>query len=266
MMVSLMMRHLFSILSPTLSDLYRLSFITKKMPLPFFFEENLNPQPTFKLSEETSKHVIQVLRMKKGEELQLTDGKGLLLTCQILYEHKKATEVKLLATNHLPRPTTQISIAISLIKNNSRFEWFLEKATEIGVSAIIPLICERTEKQRFRYDRMKAILISAMLQSQQAWLPLLSEPIKFSELITDPSYQQKYIAHCIEEEKNLLSKEIFQAGKQLILIGPEGDFTKDEVDEALQNNFIPVSLGSTRLRTETAGIVACVLLNDGKYM
>ncbi len=100
-----------------------------------------------------------------------------------------------------------------------------------------------------------------MLQSQQAWLPLLSEPIKFKEFIKQPLRQQKYIAHCIDEEKNLLSNEAFQTTDQLILIGPEGDFTKDEVDAALQNNFIPVSLGSTRLRTETAGIVACVLLN-----
>lgn len=231
------------------------------MSFPIFFDENLNAQSTFKLSEETSKHVIQVLRMKKGEELQLTNGKGLLFTCQINYEHKKETEVKVLAINTHPQPIRQISIGISLIKNSSRFEWFLEKATEIGVSNIIPLICERTEKQHFRYDRMKAILVSAMLQSQQAWLPSLSEPVNFKELIKQSSHQQKYIAHCIDEEKKQLNKETLHTNERLILIGPEGDFTKDEIDVAMQNNFIPVSLGNTRLRTETAGIVACVLLN-----
>lgn len=231
------------------------------MSLPFFFEENLISQSTFVLSEETSKHVIQVLRMQRGEEFQLTNGKGLMLTCQIIYEHKKATEVKVVATQHQPPSPKKITVAISLIKNKSRFEWFLEKATEIGIFTIIPLVCERTEKQHFRYERMKAILISAMLQSQQVWLPVLSDPVKFRQLVINSSHQQKYIAHCIDEEKKQLSNEILLAGEHLLLIGPEGDFTKDEVDEALQNNFIPVSLGSTRLRTETAGIVACVLLN-----
>jgi 16S rRNA (uracil1498-N3)-methyltransferase len=230
------------------------------MPLPFFFEENLSSATTFILSQQTSKHVIQVLRMQKGETLQLTNGKGLILTCEIIYEHKKSTEVKIIATKHQPQPAKQITIAISLIKNNSRFEWFLEKATEIGISAIVPVICERTEKQHFRFERMKAILISAMLQSQQAWLPLLSEPLKFKEFIKQSSYQQKYIAHCIDEEKKQLSNEALQVGDHAILIGPEGDFTKEEVDAALDNNFVPVSLGNTRLRTETAGLVACVLL------
>ncbi|MEO6330500.1 MAG: RsmE family RNA methyltransferase [Ginsengibacter sp.] len=232
------------------------------MPVPFFFEENLTSQSTFVLSEETSKHVIQVLRMQKGEEFRLTNGKGHMLTCQIIYEHKKAAEVKVITNTHQPKPPKKITVAISLIKNKSRFEWFLEKATEIGVSGIIPLVCERTEKQHFRYERMRAILISAMLQSQQVWLPLLSEPVKLGELVISSSHQTKYIAHCIDEEKKQFSNETLLTGDQLILIGPEGDFTKDEVDAAVQNNFIPVSLGNTRLRTETAGIVACVLLND----
>jgi 16S rRNA (uracil1498-N3)-methyltransferase len=205
--------------------------------------------------------------MQKGEQLQLTNGKGEVLTAEITSSNIKSTEVKILSTDNSQR-STKITIAISLIKSNVRFEWFLEKATEIGVSEIIPLICERTEKQHFRYDRMKSIMISAMLQSQQAWLPLLREPVNFIKIIKRSSYHCKYIAHCLEEEKKELSNETDLPGKQdfglsdkIIFIGPEGDFSKNEIDEALKNEFIAVSLGSTRLRTETAGVVAAVLLN-----
>ena len=246
------------------------------MSLPIFFQEELSPGTSFKLSEETSKHIIQVLRMKEGEHLQLTNGKGKIITAEIITEHKKATEVKVLSTSNIPPRTSNITIAISLIKNNSRFEWFLEKATEIGISEIIPLICERTEKQNFRHDRMRSILISAMLQSQQAWLPILHEPVKFKEVIKNSTRHNKFIAHCDEDKKTDLAKIINHKnvgtsqvlpmgedlGGALILIGPEGDFTKEEIDLAKQNNFIPVSLGDTRLRTETAGIVPAVLLNQ----
>lgn len=238
------------------------------MSLPFFFEENLPTPHSFVLSEDTSRHITQVLRMQKGEQLQVTNGKGQIITTEIILANKKATEVKILSTDKR-QPSTKNTIAISLLKINSRFEWFLEKATEIGVSEIIPLICERTEKQHFRYDRMKGILISAMLQSQQAWLPLLSQPVKFMELIKKSLHQYKYIAHCTEEEKKQLSNEICLPGNQvfkqcdkLILIGPEGDFSKNEIEEAVKNNFIVVSLGATRLRTETAGVAAAVLLNN----
>ena len=231
------------------------------MSLPFFFLEEFSKENIFILSEDTSKHIIQVLRMKKGEQLQLTNGKGEIITTKIISENKKATEVKVLSTANIPHRTSNISIAISLIKNTNRFEWFLEKATEIGVSEIIPLLCERTEKQNFRHDRMKNILVSAMLQSQQAWLPILHQPIKFEEAIKNAGHQNKYIAHCIEDEKKkIIDPSINQSS--IILIGPEGDFSKREIEMALADNFIPVTLGNTRLRTETAGIVANVFLNN----
>ena len=234
----------------------------KLMSLPFFYIEQIPVnQSSFILSEDTSKHIIQVLRMKQGEQLQLTNGKGEIITVEIISENKKAAEVNALSTSNIPPRTSNITIAISLIKNTNRFEWFLEKSTEIGISEIIPLICERTEKQHFRHDRMKNILISAMLQSQQAWLPVLHEPIKFKDIIKNSTHQKKYIAHCIEEEKKQLTNEAIKQST-IILIGPEGDFTKEEVEFAKQNNFIPVSLGDTRLRTETAAIVGCVLLNQ----
>jgi 16S rRNA (uracil1498-N3)-methyltransferase len=235
------------------------------MTLPFFYIENFDAgTKTIVLDEDTSRHVVQVLRMKEGEKLNLTDGKGNLITAEITDAHKKHCDVEIKAVSNEPRVVRQISIAISLLKNTNRFEWFLEKATEIGVSEIIPLICKRTEKQKFRYDRMKGICISAMLQSQQCWLPVLHEPIRFENLVIwKLDNCQKLIAHCIESQKQMLNHQLIsKSSNQLILIGPEGDFTKEEITLALENNFIPVSLGETRLRTETAGIVAAALLRN----
>ena len=233
------------------------------MQLPFFFEENLPSSGNLILSEESSRHIVQVLRMKEREELLVTNGKGVVLKASLLSANKKKAEAKILSNSFLERTSPRVAIGISLIKNKNRFEWFLEKAVEIGVSEIIPFISSHTEKQQFRQDRMKGILISAMLQSQQAWLPEITSPLKFSDLLTNFSYQNKYIAHCIKGDKKSLTGELSNINKDentIILIGPEGDFTKEEVDEAIQNKFIPVSLGETRLRTETAGIVAAVLL------
>lgn len=231
------------------------------MALPFFFVENID-SASIVLDEETSKHIVQVLRMQNDEQLQLTDGKGNLSTALIFDNNRKRCTVKITETVSIKPQTSNVTIAISPVKNNSRFEWFLEKATEIGVTTIIPLICTRTEKQHFKYDRMKSILISAMLQSQQAWLPELHEPSKFSDVIIGTWAEQKFIAHCdLENNKvELPSHLVKQSASKIILIGPEGDFTKEEIAFALKNNFHPVALGNTRLRTETAGIVAATLL------
>jgi 16S rRNA (uracil1498-N3)-methyltransferase len=221
----------------------------------------LPSQKTIVLDEETSKHIVQVLRMKIGEKLNLTDGKGNLLNAEIEDDHKKHCAVKIIDRQFIPEVAKKISIGISLIKNTSRFEWFLEKATELGVYEIIPLICDRTEKQKFRTDRMVSILVSAMLQSQQCWLPVLQEPVAVKKIIENAQQQQKFIAHCIEEEKTKLSDLVNEsANTVIILIGPEGDFTKKEIELAIQNKFVAVTLGDTRLRTETAGIAAGVIL------
>ncbi len=217
----------------------------------------------FVLNEETSKHVVQVLRMNKGEQLQLTDGEGNLYIAEIIDDNRKKCELKILSCSNQPVTSKKVTIAISPVKNNARFEWFLEKATEIGVREIVPLLCTRTEKQHFRHDRMKSILVSAMLQSQQCWLPLLKDPIKFDNFVKQPIKGQKFIAHCEDESNKVrLSPSIInkEMGK-LILIGPEGDFTSAEIVIAIQNNFVPVTLGENRLRTETAGVVAVVLLS-----
>ncbi len=229
------------------------------MALPFFYIEKLTTQ-TVVLNEETSKHIVQVLRMQNGEQLQLTDGKCNLFTCEIIDNNRKRCAVTIKETVHTKPQTPNISIAISLLKNSGRFEWFLEKATEIGVAEIIPLICTRTEKIAFKHERMNSILISAMLQSQQTYLPQLHEPVKFNEAISKATQQQKFIAHCEDENKKVQLSTIKQFNNAAILIGPEGDFTKEEIALALKNNFTPVALGDTRLRTETAGVVAATLL------
>jgi 16S rRNA (uracil1498-N3)-methyltransferase len=232
------------------------------MSLPFFYKEDLIASTTnVVLDVATSKHIVQVLRMQNGEQLQLTNGKGGLFTAQITDNNRKRCTVKITQQSTIANLKSKITIAISPVKNNTRFEWFLEKVTEISVSEIVPLICSRTEKTAFKFDRMKSILVSAMLQSQQCWLPVLQEPTKFNELVKSSAQQQKFIAHCIDDAKRSLA-DLSNAtlSSKIILIGPEGDFTADEIELALQNHYSAVSLGETRLRTETAGIVAATLL------
>ena len=228
------------------------------MSLPFFYLPDLS-EKTIVLNEDNSKHIISVLRMSVGEELLFTDGKGTKAKTRIVNDNRKKTVVEITSTELIPQRKNTIAIGISLIKNVSRFEWFLEKATEIGVGEIIPLICERTEKEKFRQDRLQQILISAMLQSQQCHMPLLQEPLAFNKAV-NLNFEQKFIAHCTDEKKAPLSTQSKRSTSSLILIGPEGDFTNIEIELALNKKFVPVSLGENRLRTETAGIVAATLL------
>ena len=233
------------------------------MSAPYFYFPGLDPaQPTSTLDEESSKHIIQVLRMKAGEELRITDGKGNLSLSVIRDPNKKKCMVSHESFDHQNPPKRKITIAISLIKNNTRFEWFLEKATEIGISEIFPLICERTEKRELRTERMKSILISAMLQSQQSWLPEIKEPTMFRNALEIFRHQQKFIAYVSDDHEAHLSDLInSNLTSQIVLIGPEGDFTSEEIDLAMLYNFLPASLGPNRLRTETAGLVALTLLH-----
>ncbi|MDB5205296.1 MAG: rRNA ((1498)-N(3))-methyltransferase [Flavisolibacter sp.] len=234
------------------------------MSIPLFYIQDISSK-IITLDEDTSKHIISVLRMQKEEQVLLTDGKGTKATATIIDDNRKRCSVQIVNADKQDQSQPKITIAISIIKNASRFEWFLEKATEIGVSEIIPLLCERTEKEKFRYDRMKGILVSAMLQSQQTWLPILHQPTSFETVIKGAAQEQKFIAHCLPENKVSLTPQLSSLStNQLILIGPEGDFTPNEINLALQNNFTPVALGNTRLRTETAGIVAATLIKMGK--
>lgn len=230
------------------------------MSVPFFYEPNIKAGlSTFELSEASSRHCIQVLRMRTGARLNLTNGMGGLFEAKILSEDRKAAVVQIISEAWIPNASTSKSIGIALLKNSDRFEWMLEKITEIGVSQIFPLTSKRSEQHRFRFDRYNQILIAAMLQSQQCWLPELHEPQSVEKLIQHSTHDLKLIAHCEEDTKNPLQL-VSPSKNSLVLIGPEGDFTKEEIELALKNSFLPISLGNTRLRTETAGVVAITLL------
>jgi 16S rRNA (uracil1498-N3)-methyltransferase len=230
------------------------------MALPFFYTPQLHAGPVV-LDEATSKHIAGVLRMKAGETIRLTDGNGTNAEAVIADDNRKRCTVHVAAVITERERATHVSIAISLLKNVARFEWFLEKATEIGVAEIVPLLCERTERTAFRHDRMQTILISAMLQSQQCRLPVLHQPVKFDKLLQTAQQENRFIAHCLPQQKQSLYELLKNnKGSSLMLIGPEGDFTTGEIEQALQQHFLPVTLGDTRLRTETAGMVAAAWL------
>jgi 16S rRNA (uracil1498-N3)-methyltransferase len=231
------------------------------MQLPLFYSETLAQDGFVTLNEETSKHVSQVLRMKASDLLQLTDGKGSLVTASVTEPHKRATIVTIIKSETIASPPDAIALAVSPLKNAGRFEWLLEKATELGVNSIIPILCERTEKQHLKQERLHNILISAMLQSRQVWLPEMQAAVPFSKALEVQSFQQKYIAHCADGEKQDLNKLLSNhTGSVVTLIGPEGDFSLKEIDACIAAGFTAVSLGKTRLRTETAGMVASVLM------
>jgi len=230
--------------------------------MPYFYIASLKDKgETFVLNENSSRHILQVLRMQPGENLQLTDGRGGLVLCSITEAHKKRCRVTVIEKQAKEPAKRRVILALSLLKNSSRFEWFLEKATELGVSEIIPLKCARTEKQQFRTERMQGILESALIQSQQVWIPKLVEPQIFSSWIETAQADQKFIAHCETGARRRLSEMInTNLSSQLILIGPEGDFTEEEIRQSLAARFIAVDLGENRLRSETAAVAASAIL------
>ncbi len=231
----------------------------------FYNAEIQNTDTFFQFDKEESKHIIKVLRKKGGDTIFITDGKGNLFHAEITLESEKKCEVKIIKIDVFESKNYHLHIAIAPTKINDRLEWFLEKATEIGIDEISPIICDHSERKTFKIDRAVKIIQGAMKQSNQFYLPQINEPISFNDFIKKETNSTKFIAHCEENKKDLF-KNSFQAHQNiLILIGPEGDFSTKEIEIALKNNFIPVSLGNTRLRTETAGVVAChtvALINE----
>ena len=232
------------------------------MSVPYFYEPLIATGMTqFTLSETSSKHCVQVLRMDVGEQIDITNGQGGLFHATIQVAHKKNAVVTITASTQTDRPKQKLQLGISLLKNAVRLEWLFEKATEIGVTSITPLVCERTIHERFKTERMQQIIQSAMIQSQQTWLPVLSEPMPLLQFITNGIATQKLIAHCEPLHKTSI-QSIEPSDDLLLLIGPEGDFAPSEIEAAIAKDFMPIDLGPTRLRTETAGIFALSCLKN----
>jgi 16S rRNA (uracil1498-N3)-methyltransferase len=228
-----------------------------------FYTPDIAPShPQYFLNEEESKHAVRVLRLEIGAEVQLIDGKGGLYTAQIKDAHPKRTILQItnVVTEYSKR-NHYLHIAIAPTKNLDRLEWFLEKATEIGIDEISLIVCQRSERKEAKTERLNKIITAAIKQSLKAYHPVLNEPIALNKFLTLPFDGQKFIAHCEDSQKASLTNEIQKQGKYLILIGPEGDFSPAEIDSALHNGYKAITLGESRLRTETAALEACFEVN-----
>lgn len=210
-----------------------------------------------------SRHIVRVLRKKESDILQITNGKGFLFDAKIIIASDKKCVVDIIAVQEKPKSWDYyLHIAIAPTKINDRFEWFLEKATEIGIDEITPVFCSNSERRNVKLDRFEKIIQSAMKQSLKFTLPKINEPIKFNDFINQKNEGTLCIAHCEDDtNKNLLKSVVKSSEKTTILIGPEGDFSSDEITKALAKKFIPISLGESRLRTETAGLVAVNIIS-----
>lgn len=219
----------------------------------------------FSFSKEESRHISKVLRKKEGDVLQITNGNGWLFQAQIINNDLNNCLAEVTSKTFQTKKTYNLHLAVAPTKMNDRYEWFLEKATEIGVDTITPIICERSERKQIKHDRFEKMLITAMKQSLQCYLPKLNPATAFNEFITKEFTDQKFIAHCEDINRKSLKQQLRPKQNITILIGPEGDFTVKEIENAVKSNFIPVTLGNTRLRTETAAIAAChsvAFIND----
>ncbi len=212
------------------------------------------------LSPEESAHCLRVLRLSKGDTVILIDGKGGMYEAVITEPDTRGCRLEI--TRVLPSPPQrkhQIHIAIAPTKNMDRLEWFVEKSVEIGIDRITPLLCQRSERRVLKTDRLHKLIISTMKQAMVTQLPVLNELTPYNQFVRalDSAKDNRFIAHCGETDRKELKQALLPQSDAVVLIGPEGDFTPEEVKLAIENGFIPVSLGNNRLRTETAGIVAC---------
>ena len=211
----------------------------------------------FSFDKEESKHIIKVLRKKDTDILFVTNGLGFLFKTEITLASDSKCTVKILSFEKQPRSKFHLHLAVAPTKMNDRYEWFLEKATEIGIHEITPIICDHSERKVVNKERFDKILLVAMKQSNELYLPKLNEAVTLKEFLKHDRTGLKLIAHCEEANKQTLKSVLKPNADVTMLIGPEGDFSEKEIAVALENSYIPVSLGNTRLRTETAAIVAC---------
>lgn len=226
--------------------------------MQLFYNPDIAPDTNqFSFPKDESRHIVKVLRKKTGDLLNITNGKGYLFEAKLTIADQKNCVVNILNTTHQAPKNYQLHLAVAPTKMNDRYEWFLEKATEIGVTSITPIICDHSERKVVKIERFDKIIQSAMKQSLSCYYPILNAPITFKDYINQDFDGDTYIAHCEETDKKSLKSQVLPNKKITILIGPEGDFSVKEIKMAIQNKFIPVTLGETRLRTETAAIVAC---------
>jgi len=231
----------------------------------FYAPDIDNDTIEFTFDKEESKHIVKVLRKLEGSILQITNGKGFLFICEVILASEKKCVVKINESQFTKARNFNIHMVVAPTKMNDRYEWFLEKAAEIGVDEITPIICDHSERKIIKTERFDKILISAMKQSNQMYLPVLNEQIKLTDFLSKEISGQKFIAHCEESDKVELKDRIETQQNYTLLIGPEGDFSTNEINKALANGYLPVALGKTRLRTETAALVGChtfVLANN----
>jgi len=226
--------------------------------MQLFFNPDISENTTqFTFEREESKHIVKVLRKNIGDTLYITNGKGWLFIAEISMPNINKCTAKIISQKQQPKRDYNLHLAVAPTKINDRYEWFLEKATEIGIDSITPIICDHSERKVIKPERFERILQSAMKQSLNCYLPKLNDAISFKDFINLDFEGDLFIAHCEETDRISLKQQLNPKTDVTILIGPEGDFSVKEITEALKNNFIPVTLGETRLRTETAAIVAC---------
>ena len=226
--------------------------------MQLFYNPNICENDTsFSFDKEESRHIVKVLRKKSGDNLYITNGKGWLFKAELALADIKHCSVNIKSKSIKPKRNYNLHLAVAPTKMNERYEWFLEKTTEIGIKTITPIICDHSERKVIKAERFEKIIQSAMKQSLQYYLPVLNEPISFKDFMSKDYSGQKFIAHCEETDKKSLKSQLKAKEDYTILIGPEGDFSVKEIEMALQHNYIPVTLGETRLRTETAAIAAC---------
>jgi len=226
--------------------------------MQLFYDNNIKQyDKQFTFDKIESKHIVRVLRKKEGDVLYITNGNGFLFTSKISIANDKRCLVTIVNEVLIDNPLNyKLHIAIAPTKNNQRLEWFLEKATEIGISEITPIICDHSERKVVKTERLEKVLIAAMKQSKRFYLPKLNDAISFKNFMNSKNDGDLFIAHCEDLDKKTFKSLLVHGNDVTILIGPEGDFSTNEITLALLNNFIAVSLGNSRLRTETAGIVA----------
>ncbi|MFX0558384.1 16S rRNA (uracil(1498)-N(3))-methyltransferase [Maribacter sp. CXY002] len=227
----------------------------------FYNPELENKTTHFTFDSGESRHIVKVLRRKVGDELSITNGKGLFFNAIITDDNPKNCTVEIIGTRTVHPKKHWLHMVVAPTKMNDRYEWFLEKATEIGVHEITPIFCDRSERKTIKLERFEKVVQSAMKQSFQAYLPKVNPAISFNEIMKSPMHGVLFIAHCEDNERYELKRKIAPDQPTTILIGPEGDFSPNEIKTAMAKGFLPVSMGNNRLRTETAAIVACTIVN-----